>query len=307
MDELAHPLGSLTAGRDKAKKRSPKKRRAMLLAPLYAALGIICAAVGLEGFLIPNHLIDGGITGLSMLVAHVVDYEVAPFLIIFNLPFIYLGYRSFGTTFAIQTAVSVMALAVLITLVEVPPITEDRVLAAIFGGVFLGMGIGLSMRGGGVLDGTEVLAVHMSRQVPFDIGDVVLAVNVVLFLSALFVYPVNAVLYSIVTYVVASKTVGYVIDGIEEHTGVFIISQESNTIRTAIIRVMGRGVTLLDGRRGYTTAAGVTRLHVVFCVVTKLEMQRLKNLVQAIDPNAFMVTFRLNDVVGGVVKRRPLH
>lgn len=276
-------------------------------------LGVLLAAFGLKGFLLPNGFIDGGVTGLSLLANHVshannVNIPVSLWLILFNIPFILIGARQIGKTFAINTLVAVFSLAAVIYFFSFPVITNDKLLISIFGGFFLGAGIGLAMRGGCVLDGTEIIAVYINKKSVFSIGDIILLINVAIFGVAAFVLTVEAALYSILTYLAASKTVDFIIQGIEEYTGVTIVSARSMEIRKAIIHELGRGVTIYKGERGYGSNQHEEKdIDIVFTVVTRLEVTKIKEVVKMIDRKAFIVMNVITETNGGIIKRRPLH
>jgi uncharacterized membrane-anchored protein YitT (DUF2179 family) len=266
--------------------------------------GVLSAGMGLKGFLIPSGFIDGGVTGVSLLLATVTPLPLFLWLPVINVPFIAIGYRHLGPSFAVRSSLAIIILALVIGLVEYPSVTRDLVLTAIFGGFFLGAGIGLAMRGGAVLDGTEIAALLISkRTVLLRVGDVILAFNVVLFSVAMAVLGVEAALYSIVTYLAAARTVDFVVHGIEEYTAMTIVSSESAAIREAITGVLGRGVTVYKGHGGLTK----TEQDILYCVVTRLEIGKIKSIVRSIDQGAFIVSHALADVEGGVVKRTALH
>lgn len=277
------------------------------------SVGVLLAAFGLKGFLLPNHFIDGGVTGLSILASrvsldHHVNIPVSLWLILFNIPFIIIGIRQIGKAFAIQTAIAVVSLAIIIHFFTFPVITHDKLLISIFGGFFLGSGIGLAMRGGCVLDGTEIIAVYLNRKSVFSIGDIILIINVLIFTIAAFILGIEAALYSGLTYISASKTVDFIIQGIEEYTGVTIISSKSAKIRTAILNELGRGVTIYKGERGYGSTQFVDKeIDIIFTVVTRLEVSKVKDVVKQIDRKAFIVMNVITETNGGVVKRRALH
>lgn len=262
-------------------------------------LGILSAGLGLKGFLIPNGLIDGGVTGISMLVSKVSGLHLAYFLIIINVPFILISYYQLGRNFAFRAFIAIIGLAAILPFLEISIITNDRLLSAIFGGFFLGAGIGLSIKGGGVLDGTEILALFISKRFPATVGDVILLFNILIFSTALFFLNSESVLYSILTYISASKTVDFLLHGIESLSGVFIISPYSPTIRYKIVNELGRGVTLLKGKGGYSEKDQ----DVIFCVVTRLEISKIKNIVLSTDPHSFMVVYPISDVSGGLIKK----
>jgi uncharacterized membrane-anchored protein YitT (DUF2179 family) len=274
-------------------------------------LGIALACFGLKGFLLPNHFIDGGITGISLLTFQLTKSSGIPvsvWLVLFNIPFIVLGAKQIGKRFAIVTSVAIVVLAATIFFVEFPVITDDKLLTAIFGGFFLGAGIGLSIRGGCVIDGTEILAVYLNRRSILSMGDIILLINVVIFMLAAFVLGIETALYSILTYLSASKTVDFIIQGIEEYTGVTIVSAKSAQIREAITKNLGRGVTIYKGERGFQSAQFKSKdIDIIFTVVTRLEVSKLKQEVALIDHKAFIVISTISDTKGGIIKPRPLH
>jgi uncharacterized membrane-anchored protein YitT (DUF2179 family) len=267
---------------------------------LLMAAGVLAAGMGLKGFLLSSHFIDGGVTGVSMLLDKVTPVPLAVWLPIVNLPFIVLGLHQLGAAFAVRSALAISALAMVLAWVPYPDVTHDSLLTAVFGGVFLGGGIGLAMRGSAVLDGTEIAALLIGRRnIGVRVGDVILAFNVLLFLVAMTVLGVEAALYSILTYVAAARTLDFVLHGIEEFTAITIISDGCAEIRGRILDELGRGVTIYKGRGGKT---GEDR-EIIYCVVTRLEIGRLMRIVDAIDPNAFVVQHPLANVRGGVVRR----
>ena len=267
-------------------------------------LGILSAGLGLKGFLLPSGFIDGGVTGVSLLLAMVTSPPLAFWLPVINAPFIIVGYRHLGVAFALRSALAIGALAIVLALVHYPTVTHDRLLDAIFGGFFLGAGIGLAVRGGAVLDGTEIVALLISkRSTLVRVGDVILAFNVALFTIAMAVLGVEAALYSILTYLTAARTLDFVIHGIEEYTAMTIVSGRSVEIRDAITGVLGRGVTVYRGRGGLTNV----EQDILYCVVTRLEIGKIKAIARQIDESAFIVSHALSDVEGGVVKKTALH
>ena len=265
--------------------------------------GITSALIGIKGFLLVNHFIDGGVTGVSMLLSKVTPLSLSVWLPIVNLPFVVLGYKHLGWAFAIRSALAIVGLAVALALVTVPEITHDVLLTAVFGGVFLGAGIGLAVRGGSVLDGTEIAALLIGkRSSVVKVGDVILGFNVVLFLVAMTVLGVEPALYSILTYVSAARTLEFVLHGIEEYTAITIMSSAPQPIREAIIEQMGRGVTIYKAVGG---KSGVDH-EILYCVVTRLEIGRIRRIIDAFDSSAFVIQHPLADVRGGVVHRHAL-
>ena len=275
---------------------------------LYLVAGVFSAALGLEAFILPNGLFDGGVTGISLLAARFVHLPLSVFLVALNLPFIWLGYKSLGKGFAVRALAAILALALVLVVVHFPVITQDKMLIAVFGGFFLGAGIGLAMRGGGVLDGTEILAVYLSRKASLSVGDFVLALNILIFIIVAVVLDIQTALYSILTYLAASKTIEFVVNGIEEYTGVTIISEHSDAIRRILTERLGRGVTVYAGHRGYGSHGEQPQpIDIVFTVVTRLEVSQVAAEVNQLDPRAFIIMHSVNDAKGGMVKKRALH
>lgn len=267
-------------------------------------LGILSAGLGLKGFLLSSRFIDGGVTGISMLLADVLGLPLSVLILFINLPFVALGYRQVGRKFAAKSALAIAGLSLCLAFVHFPDVTPDKLLTAVFGGFFIGAGIGLAMRGGAVLDGTEIAALLISKGSHLlRVGDVILILNVVIFSAAAFFLGVESALYSILTYFAASKTIDFLLHGLEEYTAIIIVSEKSEEIRQAVIRDLGRGVTVYKGRRGWTDA----EQDILFCVVTRLEIGKVKDAADAIDDAAFVVVHPLSDVEGGVVKKSALH
>lgn len=273
---------------------------------VFIVLGVAAAAFGLKGFLLPNRFLDGGVMGISLLVNIISGINLSLLVVLINLPFVVIAYTQVSKKFAIKTLIAISMLAVTLAIIEFPMITDDKLLIAVFGGFFLGAGIGLSIRGGSVIDGTEVLAIYSSRKTTLTVGDVILVLNIIIFSTAAYIINIETALYAILTYLVASKTVDFVVHGIEEYTSVMIVSDKSDEIKDAIVNKMGRGVTLLKGKSGFGKKGHrSTDVDVIFSVVTRLELQRLKTEIIKIDPDAFMVENSVNDIKGGMIKKRP--
>jgi uncharacterized membrane-anchored protein YitT (DUF2179 family) len=270
-------------------------------------IGIASAAFGLESFLVPNGYIDGGVTGISLLVKYVFkQFPLSILLVLFNLPFIILGFKQISKEFALKSILAITGLALTIQFIHFPILTEDSLLIASFGGLFLGVGIGFAMRGGGVIDGTEVLAIYLSRNSRLSIGDIILIFNIVIFLAGAYLISVEVALYAILTYFIASKAVNYIIEGIEEYTGVTIISEQSEEIREMLVHDLGHGVTLYPAKKGFTKRGeeATHSIDVVYTVVTRLEISKLEDRVVSIDPKAFIIMNSVKDTLGGMIKKR---
>lgn len=270
-------------------------------------VGICSAAFGLEGFLIPNGLIDGGVTGISLLVRRETGISIALLLVLFNLPFILMGWRQISKIFAIKSIVAIAILALVVVTFHFPIVTKDRLLVAVFGGFFLGAGIGLVIRGGGVIDGTEILAIAFSKKRSISVGDFILVFNIIIFSVAAYLLTIEVALYSILTYLAASKTVDFILEGIEEFTSVTIISPHSREIAEMIKVKMRRGLTIYSGKRGFgRSGENLNPIDIIFTIVTRLEITRLTGEIEKIDPNAFIVTQSIKDTRGGMVRKKPI-
>jgi uncharacterized membrane-anchored protein YitT (DUF2179 family) len=271
---------------------------------LLIALGILSAGMGIKGFLLSSHFIDGGVTGISMLLSNVLGYPLAILIPLINLPFIALGYHQIGGKFALKSILAIAGLSLCLAFVTYPDVTPDKLLTAVFGGLFIGAGIGLAIRGGAVLDGTEIAALLIGKSSNLlKVGDVILILNIFIFSTAAFFLGIDSALYSVLTYIAASKTIDFLLHGIEEYNAIIIMSEKSDEIREAIVRVLSRGVTIYNGRGGKT---GKT-MHILYCVVTRLEIGRVKSLANEIDEAAFIVIHPLADAVGGIIKKNTLH
>jgi uncharacterized membrane-anchored protein YitT (DUF2179 family) len=271
---------------------------------IFITLGALSAGMGIDGFLLSSNFIDGGVTGISMLLANVLGIPLAILILVINLPFIALGYNQVGRAFAIRSALAIAGLSLCLAKIHYPDVTPDKLLTAVFGGFFIGAGMGLAIRGGAVLDGTDIAALLLSKRTHvFQVGDIILALNIVIFLTAALRLGVDSALYSILTYIAASKTLDFLLHGIEQYTAIVIVSERSSAIRQAITGVLGRGVTVYKGRGGMSGADQ----EIIFCVVTRLEIGKVFDLADDIDPAAFVVVYPLAEVQGGVIKKIAHH
>jgi uncharacterized membrane-anchored protein YitT (DUF2179 family) len=271
-------------------------------------LGACSAAFGLKSFLLSNDFIDGGITGISLLISAVTGIKLSILIVVLNIPFIIMGMTQIGRNFVIKTTFGIVCLAGILALVEFPILTADKLLVSVFGGFFLGAGIGLTMRGGGVIDGTEVMAISFSKRTGLTIGDIILIVNIIIFSFAAWLLSFETALYSILAYLSASKTVDFIIEGIEEYTGVTIISSKNEEIRLMITEDLGRGVTVYKGSRGFgKTGDKKGEIDILYSVITRLEVAKLNTEIEKIDPAAFVIMNSIKDTRGGMIKKRVLH
>ncbi|MFJ9501322.1 YitT family protein [Brevibacillus centrosporus] len=270
----------------------------------FILIGASLVSVGLEIFLVPNQIIDGGIVGISIIASHLTGWTLGIFLFLLNLPFLIVGYRQIGKTFAISTLFGVTVMSVGTALLHpVPGLTDDPLLASVFGGIILGIGVGLVLRNGGSLDGTEIIAVLFNKKTPFSVGEIVMFFNFFILGSAGFVFGWDRAMYSLIAYYIAFKMIDLTIEGFQESKSVWIISDSYKDVGDAIVARLGRGVTYLKGEGGYTG----DEKKVVFCIITRLEEAKLKMIVEEIDPSAFLAVGNIHDVRGGQFKKNAIH
>jgi uncharacterized membrane-anchored protein YitT (DUF2179 family) len=267
-------------------------------------IGIISASFGLNGFLLPNNFIDGGITGISLLLTETTQMPLSILIIIVNIPFIILGYITLGKQFAIKTSFAIIGLGLCIAFINFPNITNDKLLVAVFGGIFLGAGIGFSIRGGAVIDGTEVLAIYLSKKWGVTIGDFIIIINIFIFGTAAIVLSIEAALYSMITYFSASKTLDFIVDGFDEYIGVTIVSSHCKEIKEMIVETMGRGVTVYNGTKGIGKRGERSDIDIIYTVITRLELNKLNIEIEKITPTAFVVMNTVKDTKGGMIKKK---
>lgn len=271
-------------------------------------IGVTMASIGLKEFLLPNDFLDGGAMGLSLLTEIITGIELSVLIVIINLPFIIIGAKQISLEFAIKSTLAILALSLLVHFISLPAITSDKLLISVFGGFFLGAGIGFTIRGGAVIDGTEVLAIYISKKTSLTVGDFIAIFNVILFSFSALLVSVETAMYSMLTYFAASKTVDFIINGIEEYIGVTIVSRNAIEVKQAIIEKLGRGVTVYNSESGYgKSGVNYNENKILFCVVTRLEVTRLLLEIEKIDEEAFVVQHSIKDTKGGMIKKRPLH
>jgi uncharacterized membrane-anchored protein YitT (DUF2179 family) len=276
---------------------------------IYILLGVSCAVVALRGFMIPNHFLDGGVTGISILIEEVFHINISLLLILFNLPFLYIGYKKIGKNFAIRALMAVLLLALLMSFVQIPTFTQDKVLIAIFGGILIGLGIGLVIRGGGVIDGLEVIADYTNKNSAFTSTEVILLINSLLMFGVAWEFGLETAMYSILTYYTAMKTSDYVVDGFEEFTALTIISREHDKVKSVIVKDFGKAISVYKGERGYLPGAFDIKdnCDIVLTIVTRLEVHRIKQAIKIIDPLAFFYIQSIKEVKGGLGKQNRAH
>jgi uncharacterized membrane-anchored protein YitT (DUF2179 family) len=272
------------------------------------AIGVLLAALGLKAFLLPNGFLDGGVTGISLLANRLSGWSISVLIVVINAPFILLAYKQLSRGFTIKTIIAIVGLATVLALINVPVITQDKLLIAIFGGFFLGAGIGMAIRGGAVLDGTEVLALYINRKTVLSIGEVIMYFNVVIFGVAAVLVNIETALYAVLTYLCASKTVDFVIQGFEEYIALTVISPQSELIRKTLTLKLRKGVTVFKGKSGFGKRGAVDdEIDIIYTVVTRLEVHKIIDEIEKIDEKAFIVQTNINDTRGGMIKRRATH
>lgn len=267
--------------------------------------GVLIAVVGLQGFLVPNNFLDGGVTGLSILVTGFSDIHISLLLLIFNIPFAIISFHKIGHTFGIHALIAILLLSAGMYFINIGSFTEDKVLIAIFGGFLIGLGIGLVIRVGGVIDGLDVIAQYTENKSAFTSGEIILVLNILIILGAAYQFGIETGMYSILVYYTAMKTTNYVVDGFEEYTSLNIISNEATQIQSIIVNDFGKGITVFKGERGFLPGSFElkTDCDIITTVVTRLEIHRIKNSVMKIDPEAFLFVKRIKEVKGGILKR----
>jgi uncharacterized membrane-anchored protein YitT (DUF2179 family) len=275
----------------------------------YIIAGILICGFALKSFLVPNEFFDGGVTGISLLIHELYHINIAYVIVTANIPFIIMGIFQVNGRFAWKTLAAIIGVGICLQFVPYPVITSDKLLVCIFGGVFMGTGVGLAIRGGCALDGIEVLALFTLKRSSFTISEIILGINIIIFSIAAFKLGLPTALYSIMTYYAASHTINFVIEGLEEYTGFTIISGQSELIKEKLVMDLGRGITIYKGERGFLKDSFEISqpVDIIFTVVTRLEIRRLKNIVQSIDPKAFMFTGTIKEAAGGVLKKRARH
>ena len=295
-------MTELIQGQLQQHRKLPLRR--VIIRIIMITIGAILMATGLEIFLVPNHVIDGGITGISIMLAHITGWKLGLFLFILNLPFVYLGYKQMGKTFAFSTIYGIIVLSIFTSFFHpIPPFTEDILLATLFGGMILGIGVGLVIRNGGALDGTEILALVISKKIPFSVGQIIMFMNIFILGAAGFVFTWDRAMYSLLAYVIASKAIDAVVQGLEQTKSVWIISENAEEIGNAVNDRLGRGVTYLNGEGAYT---GDDK-KVIFSIISRIEESKLTTIVEEIDPTAFLAIADIAEVRGGRFKKRDIH
>lgn len=273
---------------------------------LQIIIGASMAVFAMKGFMIPNQFMDGGVTGISILLHEIFHINISILIIAFNIPFIYLGYKRIGKTFAVQTAFAIFLLAMGLLFIDIPPITSDKLLIAIFGGILIGTGVGLVIRSGGVIDGAEVIAVFTKRRTGFSNSEIIMLFNTFIFAGATFHFGLETAMYSLITYFAATRATNYIVDGIEQYTAINIISAEHDKVKDLLVNELGKGITVYKGERGYLPGSFdiKTDTEIIVTIVTRLEITQIEDAVTDIDPKAFMYIQNINEASGGILKAK---
>ena len=273
---------------------------------LQIIVGSGLAIFAMKGFMIPNQFMDGGVTGISLLLHEIYHINISILVIVFNLPFIYLGYKRIGKTFAVQTTLAVILLAIGLFFSDIEPITKDKLLIAIFGGVLIGTGVGLVIRSGGVIDGAEVIAVFTKRKTGFSNSEIIMLFNSFIFAGAAFHFGLETAMYSLITYFAATRATDYVVDGIEQYTSINIISSQHERVKDFLVNELGKGITVYKGERGYLPGSFDVKsdCEIIVTIVTRLEINQIQNSIMEIDPKAFIYIQIINEASGGILKEK---
>ena len=273
---------------------------------LLIVFGTALAILAMVGFMIPNKFIDGGITGISILLQDILHINISILVLVLNAIFIYLGYKKIGKTFAIQTTIAVILFSLGLYFFKMEAITNDKLLIAIFGGILIGTGVGLVIRGGGVIDGSEVFAVFTLRKSGFSNSEIVMLFNTVILCIAAFQFGIETTMYSIITYFTASKATDYVVDGIEEYTAMNIVSTQHDDVKNFLVNELGKGITVYKGERGYLPGSFEfkTDCEIIVTIVTRLEIKRIQEAVREIDNKAFIYIYSIKEASGGIIKNK---
>ena len=273
---------------------------------LYILLGTGLAVLAMKGFMIPNRFLDGGVTGISILLHEMFHINISILVIALNLVFVYLGYRNIGKTFAVQTSLAVLILSAGLLFINFNPITTDKLLIAIFGGILMGSGVGLVIRGGGVIDGAEVIAVFTRRKTGFSNSEIIMLINCIIFAVAALQFGIETAMYSIITYFTATRATNYVVDGIEEYTAMNIVSAQQEDIKSFLVNELGKGITVYKGKRGYLPDSFdiKTDCEIIVTIVTRLEIKQIQDAVMMIDPKAFVYVQSIKEASGGILKAK---
>jgi uncharacterized membrane-anchored protein YitT (DUF2179 family) len=269
-------------------------------------IGVSLAVFAMRGFMIPNRFMDGGVTGVSILLHEMFHWDISMLTLVINAPLVYLGYRRIGKTFAVQTIMAVVLMAIGLAVVDIKPVTSDKLLIAIFGGVTIGCGVGLVLRCGGVIDGAEVIAVFTRRKTGFSNSEIILLINAIIFTVAATQFGLETAMYSLITYFTATRAVDYVVDGIEQFTAINIISAKHEQLKDYLVNELGKGISVYKGERGYLPGSFDIKsdVDIIVTIVTRLEVHQIQKSIREIDPKAFLYVQSIKEAAGGILKQK---
>jgi uncharacterized membrane-anchored protein YitT (DUF2179 family) len=272
-------------------------------------IGVAFIVVALKGFMIPNKFLDGGVIGVSILIHEITHWPFGILVLLLNIPFLFLGQRLLGLTFAIQSLITFVLIAVGMTIIEFDAVTSDRLLIALFGGCLIGVGMGLCIRSGSVADGMEIVALLTTRKIGLNVSEVIFAMNSLLFLAAAWTFGIATALYSIVTYFSAVKALDYISHGVEHYTALHIISAKSEEMKELVVQKLGKGITVIKGERGYLPESFDVKssCDIIVTIVTRLELLRIKDEIKLIDPQAFTYIQFIKEASGGILRLKHKH
>lgn len=272
-------------------------------------IGVAFIVVALKGFMIPNKFLDGGVIGVSILIHEITHWPFGILVLLLNIPFLFLGQRLLGLTFAIQSLITFVLIAVGMTIIEFDAVTSDRLLIALFGGCLIGVGMGLCIRSGSVADGMEIVALLTTRKIGLNVSEVIFAMNSLLFLAAAWTFGIATALYSIVTYFSAVKALDYISHGVEQYTALHIISAKSEEMKELVVQKLGKGITVIKGERGYLPESFDVKssCDIIVTIVTRLELLRIKDEIKLIDPQAFTYIQFIKEASGGILRLNHKH
>ncbi len=267
-------------------------------------IGAVIASVGLEIFLIPNQVIDGGVIGISIMLGYITHLPIGLFIFFLNVPFLTVGYKQIGKSFAIATLFSITILSIMVSILHpIPGLTKDLLLATVFGGLILGIGVGMIIRYGGSLDGTEIIAIILDRRTGFSVGEIVLFFNLFILSSAGLVFGWDRAMYSLLAYFIAYKMIDITIAGLDEAKAALIVSDKSEEIANVLLARLGRGVTVFEGKGAYTGESKT----ILYSIISRLEISKLKTIISEIDDKAFVVITDVHEAMGGIIPKKSIH
>jgi uncharacterized membrane-anchored protein YitT (DUF2179 family) len=270
---------------------------------LQIGIGIILASIGLKAFLLPNGFLDGGVTGIAILLSQLFGIDISILLILVSIPFLIIAWRTLDRQIVIKSSIAIAALAIFIHFENFSSVTDDKLLTAIFGGLFLGAGIGITIKNGAVLDGSEILGIYINNRFGVSIGKVVLLFNILLFSVTAMVLSIEVSMYSILTFLITAKVIDLMIEGFEDYVGLMIISDNTENIENGLTQEIGIGITTYKGSKGYGKTGVKAQKEIIHTVINRIDIKRTYNMIEQTDPGAFIIEFDVNNVKGGILKK----